>query len=606
MIYYINNNKLSNNNSITLQNISKSNQLKNLTNYQQILILNNLEPSQLKSLDIIPITPNIINIINNQNINNIDFSKFYPNELLFLTKNQVESLSTSQILSICNINIHSLTNNITAIISIYNKLSFIQIQNIATSEKYNAFPYNRLSSDTFSLLLKSLPEINVKKIINIPMFLTTLPLEHVSIVKTYLLPFQIEKIDSTINDIMIHVEKLIENVPSLPIPLKLENGEYDKNLETNNQLIEYLPIILVLGSPLLSSKLAKGNDPVKILKSLPKIILIYLIPTKIIDLYFIDQHLCKLFNDAELINKLSELKPLKETKPILKDEIYINEIKTFTYSEIQKLNKNELINMNKIQLSTIILYLTSQQLLLLDFTPLTSNIQNIINKDITNIDLSNYSSVELLFLSVSQVRQLSNSQIKSLGDLTNYQNTTISIEETSKMINSTKFYVIIHKLNSKQIQYLLTSNNYLFPLNKLSIEQLNSIPKSYFSNMPEVLPSVILTLSIKKFNSIKNNFNNKQLELYNNKINDLVKSITESIKKINSDSMLLLLTLILSSQQIGLKLLELNIDPVNILKNISPSLKEKLIMSKVNIETLMFLDPYTLYLYNNSGLIAPF
>ena len=36
--------------------------------------------------------------------------------------------------------------------------------------------------------------------------------------------------------------------PSCPSPIKLKNGEYDTNLETNGQLIEYLPIVILLST----------------------------------------------------------------------------------------------------------------------------------------------------------------------------------------------------------------------------------------------------------------------------------------------------------------------------------------------------------------------
>jgi hypothetical protein len=50
----------------------------------------------------------------------------------------------------------------------------------------------------------------------------------------------------------------------------------------------------------------------------------------------------------------------------------------------------------------------------------------------------------------------------------------------------------------------------------------------------------------------------------------------------------------------------MNIDPINILKKLSPKLKEKLIISNVEIKQLMHMDPYTLSLFNNAGFIAPF
>jgi hypothetical protein len=315
MIYYINNkqsNQLSiykdkNLNFLDPKQIEKlnSNQLKKLSIYQLASILLYLKPSQLISLDIIPMSNNITNIINNNDISNIDFSKYYPNELLFLSVSQVQKLSTSQLISICNINIHSTTTNITALTSIYNKLSFAQLQTIAISDKYYAIPFNRLSLEQFSSLMNSLTPTIRKKIINTPMFFTTLSIEKFKIIMNYLTQEQIEKYNNTANQITEAIQKLVDNIPPLPIPQKLPNGEINSNLETNGQLIVYLPIIILLGSPTLTSKLLNANTkPVEILKRLPKIIINYLIPTSVDALYFIDPYLLKLYNDANLINNI--------------------------------------------------------------------------------------------------------------------------------------------------------------------------------------------------------------------------------------------------------------------------------------------------------------
>ena len=138
IIFYIKNNRLPNNqlniytdkkfNLLDPTQIGKldSNQLRKLTRYQLASNLLYLKPSQLMLLDIIPTSKNISNIINNNDISKIDFSKYYPNELLFLTETQVQKLSTKQLISICSINIHSTTTNTSAVTAIYNKLTFAQ------------------------------------------------------------------------------------------------------------------------------------------------------------------------------------------------------------------------------------------------------------------------------------------------------------------------------------------------------------------------------------------------------------------------------------------------------------------------------------------------
>ena len=130
-LYFINKNRYKN--KEIKQKISK---------YDVAISLDKLNVDQLKSLDIIPITDNIKNIINNQDVTSINFAKYYPNELLFLSEKQVQSLSTAQLLKISKIDIHSITHSITGITAIYNKLSFIQLQNIASSERFYTIPYN--------------------------------------------------------------------------------------------------------------------------------------------------------------------------------------------------------------------------------------------------------------------------------------------------------------------------------------------------------------------------------------------------------------------------------------------------------------------------------
>jgi hypothetical protein len=587
--------------------INSNSKTKLVSSYKLALSLNNLNPLQLKSLNIITISDNITNILDNTDVTNIDFSNYYPNELLFLTKEQVQSLSTEQLLTISNINIHSITNSVTGITSIYNKLSFIQLQNLASSEKYYVIPYNRLSTDTFSKLLKSLPISKINQIISTRMFLNTLPLEHFKIISAYIKPKKLVEFESLIKNIISQLQVLIDSVPPLPEPTKLESGEYDTNLETNGQMFAYLPIIFLLSSPILLSKIK--NDPIKILKSLPKIIVTYLIPTTVTALYFIDLTLSKLFNDADLIKILSD-KDIYTYKEMPKNYI-INylplkiEIKPLTLDEVINLSDDELLNFNKVQLSSILLNLSPRQLVLLDIIPMNDNINFILNnKDLSQVNFKNYKKEELLFLSTFQVQNLYYLQLKTIKE---------NLEKKGDIV------VIINKLKDHQLKYLLSISDYLFPLNKLSIHQLNIVPKDYFINMPKTLPTSILSLDQNKFDEIKHNFNNEQIDNYYKYIDNIINNIIEIDKNINNDInndvknnvknddiILLYITMIILFQQIGNRLVELNIDPVEFLKKLPFSLKNKLTVPSVDIEKLGLLDSYSLNLFNDADLIPPF
>ena len=196
-IYLLNKNKLQYklNDDIKLKDDELIIYSKKLTTYQTALGLSNFNPQQLIEVGI-PITDNIKNIMNNQDISKIDFSKYYPNELLFLSEKQVQSLSNTQIITISSINIHSFTSNITALTAIYNKLTLKQIQNIVTSDKYYSYPFNRLSPDKFVSLLKLLPKLIIYKLVSTQMFLTTIPIEHFNIIKTYLTDEHLLKLDN--------------------------------------------------------------------------------------------------------------------------------------------------------------------------------------------------------------------------------------------------------------------------------------------------------------------------------------------------------------------------------------------------------------------------
>ena len=208
-------------------------------------------------------------------------------------------------------------------------------------------------------------------------------------------------------------------VPVLPTPEKLDNGDINTNLETNGQLITYLPIIVLLGSPTLTSRILKKNsNPVDILKGLPKIILNYLVPTSIDALYFIDPYLLKLYNDAELINHipLTKINPVpdKLDKNII-DENYNPKLNKSTKLEIQKLTTEQILSTSHAQVASILLDLSQSQLISLNIIPLTPNINNIINNDnISAVDFSNYNSNELLFLSETQVESLTIPQLKTI------------------------------------------------------------------------------------------------------------------------------------------------------------------------------------------------
>jgi hypothetical protein len=58
--------------------------------------------------------------------------------------------------------------------------------------------------------------------------------------------------------------------------------------------------------------------------------------------------------------------------------------------------------------------------------------------------------------------------------------------------------------------------------------------------------------------------------------------------------------------QIGSKLISMNYNPVDILKNLPLKLKDKITIPEINIEFVSLLDSYTINLYNESDLIAPF
>jgi len=581
--------------------INSNSKTKIVSSYKLALSLNNLNPQQLNSLNIITITDNITNILNNTNLTNIDFSNYYPNELLFLTEKQVQSLTTTQLLTISNINIHSITNSVTGITSIYNKLSLIQLQNLASSDKYYVIPFNRLSTNTFSKLLKSLPNNVINKIISTRMFLNTLPLEHFKIIKSYIKPEKLVDFNNLIKNIIDQLQVLIDNVPPLPEPNKLESGEYDKNLETNGQLFAYLPFILLLSSPILLSKIKK--DPIKILKSLPDIIVTYLIPTTVTALYFNDLTLSKIFNDAGLIKILSD-KDIYTYKEMPKNHIisYIPikiETKPLTLNEISNLSDTELLSFNKVQLSSILLKLSPKQLISLNIIPINDNIQFILdNEDLTQVNFKNYKKEDLLFLSTNQVQSLFYLQLKTIKE---------NLEKKGDIV------VIINKLKDHQLEYLISISDYLFPLNKLSIDQLNNIPSDYFIKMPNTLPTSILSLDQDKFDAIKHNFNNDQIENYYKYIDNIITNISEIDKNINNntnnindDIMLLHITMILLFQQIGNRLIEINIDPVELLKKLPFSIKNKLTIPSVDIEKLGFLDSYSLKLFNDADLIPPF
>ena len=247
--------------------------------------------------------------------------------------------------------------------------------------------------------------------------------------------------------------------------------------------------------------------------------------------------------------------------------------------------------MNKIQIASILLLLSPLQILSLNIIHVTPNINNIMNNNnVTNIDFTNYKRSELLFLTRSQVQSLSKSQLNTI------------LKSFSK---KSEIVVITDKLSLSQLQYLVTSTEYSFPLNKLSINQLNILPKSYFINMPTPLPLSILSLTNEKFDAISHNFNNEQIEKYNNYINEIVNSIIiyENSKSEN-EFILIFILHILIFPQIGSKLISMNYNPVNILKNLPFKLKDKLIIPRINIETFSLLDIYTLNLYNDSDLIG--
>lgn len=574
-----------------------------ISNYDIALSLNKLDVNQLKSLNIIPITDNIKNIINNQDVTSINFSKYYPNELLFLNEKQVQSLSTAQLLKISKININSITNSITGITAIFNKLSFIQLQNIASSERFYTIPYNRLSPDIFSKLFKSLPINIINTIISSSMFLTTLPMEHFKIISSYIKPENLAKFEKTTKDITSNIQTLIDNVPPLPEPSKLPSGEINTDLETNDQLFIYLPIILLLSSPILLSKIK--NDPIKILKSLPKIILDYLVPTSTAALYFTDFNLLKLFNDAGLINIVSEKvdytypEPPKDEKCMLAYQPIKNEIKPLNLSEIQNLTESELLNMTKIQLVSIFLYLSPKQILSLKIIKMNENINYILNnKDLSKVNFSKYQIDDLLFLSPYQVESLSFLQFKT-------------IKETLK--KKSDLAVLFNKLNNEQIQYLISTSNYIFPFNKLSIDQLNMLPKDFYIKLPKKLPTFVLSLDQDKFDSISNNFTFEQIQNYNKYLDEIVNNIINIskndvyIKNEDAESIILIYIILLTiSQQIGNKLIKLNINPIEILKKLPLSLKNKILIPTIDILKLSLIDSYTLNLFNDAELIAPF
>jgi hypothetical protein len=300
------------------------------------------------------------------------------------------------------------------------------------------------------------------------------------------------------------------------------------------------------------------------------------------------------------------------------------------------------------QLASIFLNLNPSQLLSLNIIPLSNNINKIINNNnISNIDFSGYNSNELLFLTETQVQNLSIHQLKTI-----------------LLINPklSGLMVVISKLSLDQIKLLLNTDDYVFPLNRLSISQLESLPKSYFSNMPKTLQPSILTLSEEKYNIISKHFSSSQLDTYNKfyekMINSIINIIKIDINKVNIiyddnptnatnatntnntnnttnpttnatnptnapnatngtnapnapnatngtnvNSILIYIFIIFSSPIIGSKLLKQNIDVVGFLKKLPIKIIDKLII-KASVENLAFLDPYTLNLYNDADFIS--
>jgi hypothetical protein len=434
------------------------------------------------------------------------------------------------------------------------------------------------------------------------MFFTTLSNEQFNTIIKYLSPNQIEKYNSTAEELKIIIKKIIDNIPPLPEPQKMPDGSINKNIETNGQIYEYLPIILLLGSPTLTSKLLdKEKSNITILKSLPKIIIKYLVPTSIDALYFIDPYLLKLFNDAKLIDDISLTNnPVQNN--IITDSPFNNKknkpkIKNYDQSEIQKLTTPEILRMNNVQTASILVYLSPSQILSLDIIPKSPNINNIINNiNINSIDFTNYKYYELLFLTESQVQKLTINQLKTIESI---------LPKFSGIIT------IINKLSSQQLHHLIKSDNHLFPLNRLSIDQLKSLPKSYFSNMPNELQPSIISLTPDKYNIISKNFNISQIKLYDDYFkkvtNILTNTITNTIKaeKISdNDSLLIYVLLILSSPNVGSKLLEQNIDVIGFLKKLPNKTQSNLLLN-TSIESLILIDPYTLNLYYEADLIIP-
>ena len=154
-------------------------------------------------------------------------------------------------------------------------------------------------------------------------------------------------------------------------------------------------------------------------------------------------------------------------------------------------------------------------------------------------------------------------------------------------------------MTQTQLLTLLSNDKfYKFPLNRLKISQLQTIPVTYFNGLtPSIFESYpnIMTLSTDKYNIISSMLTPQQIQSYNKIKSDFITKF-KNFSEYSEDMIYGLI-----SEPIYNQLLNQNINLMNLAKKYNPILSEA--KNTKSITSFLLYDPFITNLFYNNGLL---